>query len=235
MAISRKVIRSATVVALAGLAYSAFDLYGPRSHSLREFQPNEVARLETAMWQSYYAHDRLHLFRQLATLLRQQYDLPVLRSYVLAYHAAKAAVVFQAGHTERDYDKALPDLLAYYDAIRRVSREPFDNHRAARLELDWWMIHRERARRPRADLDRSLATLQAELFSVPFEHLMEHAKLRADAMLLRDRGAEDGSLTDQTWSEIDRLLRTSWQSLWRAVNDRAALPASTAEATDRQP
>ena len=205
------------MVAVAGLAYATFDLYGPRYHSLREFQPDEVARLEMAMWRSYYSHDRLRLYSQLATLLRQQYNLPILRSLVVSYHAAKAAVIFQAGHGGGDYDKALPDLLAYYDAIHRVASEPFDTHRAARLELDWWIMHRERARHPRADLDRSLAALQAELFAVPGYRFMEHARLRADAMLLRDRGAEDGSLTEQTWTEIERLLRASWQSLRSAV------------------
>lgn len=188
------------------------------------------------MWRSYCAHERLHLFSQLATLLRRQYELPLLRSYVVGYRAAQAAVVFQAGHGQADYDKALPDLLAYYRAIRRVAGEPFDAHRAARLELDWWIIHRERARHPRTDLDRSLAALQAELFSVPADRLMEHARLRAEAMLLRDRGAEDGSLTGQTWSEIERMLVASWRSLWAVVNDHAALPthARVVAGADRQ-
>ena len=215
MAVSLR--KAAAAIVLAGLVYAGFDLYGPRSHSLRDFQPDEVARLETAMWRSYYSHDRLDLFVQLATLLRQQYDFPLLRSYVAGYHAAKAAAIFQPGKGPDDYDKALPDLLAYYTAIHRVAPEPFDVQRAARLELDWWIIHRERARHPRTDLDRSLAGLQAELYSVPPDRLMEHARLRADAMLLRDSGAADGHLTEQSWAEIERLLRESWRSLRGAV------------------
>lgn len=210
----------AACAAGAVLTWAAWDLFGPRTHSLRDFQPDEVGRLETAMWKSYYGHERLALFGELATLLRHQYGLPVLRSYVVAYHAARAAAVFQRGRSHAEYEKALPDLVAFYAAIGRVSAEPFDVHRAARLELDWWMVHRERADHPREDLDRDLAALQGELYHLPADPLMEHARLRADAMLLRDRGAEAGNPTTQQWAELDRLLHMSWRSLWNAVNAR---------------
>jgi hypothetical protein len=154
----------------------------------------------------------------MATLLRRQYDLPALRSYVVAYHAARAAAVFQRGQTHSDYEKALPEVVKFYEGIRRVSLEPFDVERAARLELVWWIVHRERASHPREDLDRNLAELQAELYHLPAERVMEHARLRAEAMLIRDRAAENGTPTREQWSEIDRLLRSSWRSLWEAVN-----------------
>ena len=210
----------ATAIAGGVLAWAGWDLYAPRSHDLRDFQPDEVGRLETAMWKSYYGHERLRLFSELATLLRRQYDLPVLRSYVVAYHAARAAAVFQGGHTHADYEKALPEIEAFYAAIRRVASEPFDVRKAARLELDWWIVHRERAMHPREDLDRTLAALQGELYHLPVDPLMEHAKLRADAMLLRDSAAADGAPGEQQWAEIDRLLHSSWRALWVRVNAR---------------
>jgi hypothetical protein len=216
----------AACAAGAVLTWAAWDLFGPRSHSLRNFQPEEVGRLETAMWKSYYAHKRLALFGELATLLRRQYGLPVLRSYVVAYHAARAAAVFQGGHSHADYEKALPGLVEFYAAIGLVSAEPFDVNHAARLELDWWIVHRERTAHLREDLDRDLAALQGELYHLPADPLMEHARLRADAMLLRDRGAESGNPTAQQWAEIDRLLRLSWRSLWDAVNARGAMASS---------
>ena len=199
----------ATAVAGGVLAWAGWDLYAPRSHNL-----------ETAMWKSYYAHERLGLFGGLATLLRRQYDLPALRSYVAAYHAARAAAVFQRGRGHADYEKALPEIVAFYAAIRRVASEPFDVQKAARLELDWWIVHRERATHPREDLDRSLAVLQEELYHLPADGVMEHAKLRADAMLLRDSAAGDGAPTEAQWAEIDRLLHASWRARWMRVNAR---------------
>jgi hypothetical protein len=209
---------AAAIAAGAVLTWAAWDLYGPRSHSLRDFQPEEVGRLETAMWKSYYAHERLSLFGELATLLRRQYDLPVLRSYVVAFHAARGAAVFQKGQKHSDYVKALPDVREFYGAIRRVSSEPFDIERAARLELDWWIVHRERAAHPREDLDRNLAELQGELYHLPADRVMEHGRLRAEAMLIRDRAAENGAPSGEQWAEIERLLRSSWRSLWAVVN-----------------
>jgi hypothetical protein len=211
---------AASIAAGAVLSWAAWDLYAPRSHSLRDFRPDEVGRLETAMWKSYYAHERLSLFGELATLLRRQYDLPALRSYFVAYHAARAAVAFQRGQQHSDCDKALPDVAKFYGAIRQVSSEPFDIQRAARLELDWWIVHRERASHPREDLDRTLAELQGELYHLPASQVMGHAKLRAEAMLIRDRAAENGTPTEQQWAEIEQLLRSSWRSLWEAVNAR---------------
>jgi hypothetical protein len=176
------------VAVLAVLAWAGFDLYGPRRHDLRDFQPDEVGRLETAMWKSYYEKADVRLFRELAVLLQEQYDLPVLRSHVAAYHAARAAVVFQRGHNRGEYELALPDLEAFYSAIAKASVQRFDVPRAARLELEWWIVHRERANHPPGDLTRSLAELQAELYHVPAASFTEHARERAEAMLERPEG-----------------------------------------------
>lgn len=200
------------------LVWTGIDLYGPRQTDIRRFNPDEVARLETAMWRSYYGRRRLLLFRQLAELMRTQYHFPFIRSNVVAYHAAKAAFVFKDGHGRADYEKALPDLLDFYGAIHRTSTMPFDTNRAAQLELEWWIVHRERANHPPGDLDRALAELPAEIYHVPVERLMEHARLRAEAMRIRDDKADAGGVTEEDWRRIDELLHASWQSLYRAIN-----------------
>jgi hypothetical protein len=209
-------IIAALVLALA--AWVAYDLYAPRRTSLRDFDPDEVARLETAMWRSYYSRQRLRLFTQMSELLRTQYRLPLWRSNAVAYQAARAAFVFKDGHSRADYERALPNLVSFYHSIREVSDTDFDPERAARLELEWWIVHRERARHAPGDLDRALADLASEIYRVPAERLMEHARLRAEAMEIRDRQAEQGGVTEEDWRRIDELLHQSWRSLWRAVN-----------------
>src|SRR5438128_629519 len=84
-------IKYCAVLVIVLLVWAAFDLYAPRRTSLREFDPDEVARLETAMWRSYYSRERVKLFREMTELLRTQYRLPLLRSNAVAYRAAKAA------------------------------------------------------------------------------------------------------------------------------------------------
>lgn len=194
------------------------DLYGPHQTKMREFDPNEVARLETGMWRSYYAKERAKLFSQLAELMRSQYHLPFATSNAVAYQAAKAAFVFKEGKKREDYEKALPSLIKFYQSIREGSDIPFDVDKVARLELEWWIVHRQRAQHQPVDLDRALAELPAEIYRVPADRLMEHARLRAEAMTIRDKRAEEGGLKEDDWAKIEELLRGSWQSLWKAVN-----------------
>src|SRR5215813_4545242 len=90
------------------------DLYAPRHTKMREFNADEVGRLEVAMWRSYYQKERIKLFNQMTELLRTQYNLPLVRSNTVAYQAAKAAFVFKDGHSRADYEKALPYLVSFY-------------------------------------------------------------------------------------------------------------------------
>jgi hypothetical protein len=109
-------------------------------------------------------------------MLRAQFGMPFWRSVVTALYAAKAAVTFQRG----DYQGALPDLTAYYELILRGSTSHLRPEAVAQLELDWWIIHRERNRRDAGDLPKSLARLQAEIYGRPEDRFIEHALDRAE-------------------------------------------------------
>jgi hypothetical protein len=213
----RKLLKIAAVVLLLVLIWVGYDLFAPRTAHLRQFDADEVARLETAMWRSYYEKRRVSLFTELAELLRTQYNMPLIRSNLVAFRAAKAAVVFQRGKQRSDYEKALPDLVKFYGAIRAMSDQPFDVDRAAKLELEWWIIHRERSKHPPGDLDKALADLQAEIYRLPSDKFAEHARLRAEAMIIRDTKAEQGGVAEEDWAKIDQLLHQSWQSLAQVV------------------
>lgn len=214
----KRVLKIGAVLVLVLAAWVTYDLSSSSRTSLREFDADEVARLDTAMWRSYYSRQRARLYTQLTELLRTQYRLPFWRSNAVAYRAAKAAFVFKDGHSRADYERALPDLVSFYKSIRSVSDTDFDPERAAKLELEWWIVHRERKQHAPGDLERALADLQAELFRVPAERLMEHARLRAEAMVIRDTKAEQGGVTEDDWKRIDELLHQSWRSLHAAVN-----------------
>lgn len=202
----------------AVVAYALVDLYGPRQTNIRQFDPDEVARLDTAMWKSYYGRERLRLFLELGEVLRSQYRLPFVRSNAVAVKAAKAAFVFKDGKSRADYEKALPDLVAFYREIRAVSTTPFDVEKAASLELEWWIIHRERDRHDPNDLVVALAELAGEIYQQPAADFMEHARLRAEAMTIRDTKAAAGGVTEEDWARIDLLLHESWRSLHAVVN-----------------
>jgi len=193
------------------------DLSANSTHDLGEFDPHEVARLETAAWRAYYAHERLRLFTVMVELLRRQYRMPFWRSAAAAYYAAHAAVVFQPGHDRAEYERAMPDLVGLFALVHKGSETDFPIGSVARLELEWWIVHRERAQHPAGDLERALANVQAAVFQRPEALFEEHAKARADAMTMRDMRAEAGVVSEDDWRSIAQLLDHSWVSLRTAV------------------
>ena len=218
---SRPLIYLLLVIAAGILFWIGIDLFASTQSDLRTFHPDAVARLETDMWRSYYDRHELRLFLQLAEMLRTQYGIPFFRSNLIAFHAAKAAFIFKDGKSRSDYERALPDVIDYYESIRRVSSTPFSVEETAKLELEWWIIHRERESHSPEDLYRSLAELQAAIYEIPVARFLEHARLRGDAMLLRDAKWESGGVSESDWARIHELLRQSWRELWMEVQPQA--------------
>jgi hypothetical protein len=208
------------IILLAG--WIAYDLYSPLKVDIRDFDADEVARLDTAMWRSYYSRQPRKLYSELTELLQKQYRLPFWRRQLTAAYATKAAFVFKDGKSREDYEKALPDLEKFYGEIHDLSTTDFDVRRAARLELEWWIVHRDRKKYPEksheGDLARALAETAAEVYRQPVEDFLEHGRLRAEAMNIRDNKAEQGGVTEEDWQRIDDLLHRSWSSLHDAVN-----------------
>jgi len=194
------------------------DLYSPVKVDIRDFNPDEVARLDNAMWRTYYAKEPVRMFFQLAELLRSQYHFPFLKSHLVAYHAAKAAFVFKKGSGRSDYQQALPDLMEYYSYLGTVSSTPFDVKRASELELEWWIVHRQRGHYKPGDLDRAVAKAAAEFYRVPPDKLLEYGSLRAQAMTIRDDEANTGGVSEEDWSRIESLLHKAYRSLWQNLH-----------------
>lgn len=193
--------------------FSAADLFWPLNRDLRQFDPVELGRLETAMWRSYYDRKPVKLFFELAEVLRTQYKFPWLRSYLGAYYAAKAAFDFKDGKQRSDYEKALPALEFYFAAIHRTGDIDFDIKNAAKLELEWWIAHRQRERYGKEALDKACADAAAAIYLVSPDSTLEHGRLRAEAMVIRDTQAAAGGVREQDWAQIDKLLQACYRSL----------------------
>jgi hypothetical protein len=194
------------------------DLYIPRQHNIRQFDPAEVARLETEMWRSYYDKNPALLFWQLAGGLRQQFHAPFWRSFGLAFQATRAAFVFKQGQSTADYQQALPVLVDYYQSIQELSSVSFDTRRVAKLELAWWIVHRQRDRYTYANLADALAQTSAALYSQPVAHFRTYARLRADAMKLCDEaGQRPNGAAEADWKRIQTALDQAWSTLHTVV------------------
>jgi hypothetical protein len=201
------------------LLYASLDLFWPLRRDLRQFDPAAVGALETKMWRSYYDREPVALYEQLAETLRTQYHFPPLRSYLGAYHAASAAFTFKDGKRRSDYEKALPALRAYFAVIYHTGNIDFDVERAAAMELKWWIVHRDRADYPAGSLGQACAEAAATLYGLSVDRTLEHGRLRAEAMVIRDTRADRAGVTEVDWAAIETLLHRSYASLHQAYSD----------------
>lgn len=206
---------------LALLVWIVTDIYVPRQHSIRQFDPQQVAQFEMAMWQSYYDKKPVLLFWQLAAGLRQQFHAPFWRSFGLAFQATKAAFLFKSGTSRFEYEQTLPDLVNYYQAIQELTTETFDVAAVAELELEWWIVHRQRDQYSYQDLADALTQTAAALYNQPASDFIAYGQLRAKAMRLCDEaGQRSGGATKADWQGINRVLGLAWSALQRTVQEK---------------
>lgn len=202
------------------LIWIIVDLYVPRKNSLRQFDPKEVAQLETAMWRSYYEKKPVLLFWQLAKGLRQQFHAPFWRSFKLGFQASKAAFDFKKGRSRADYQHTIPDLRSYYESIKELSTESFDVPKVADLELEWWIVHRQRERYSYTDLANALVQTSAALYNQPATSFTTYGRFRADAMhLCDDVRHHPGGATEADWQQINEKLLEAWRALHSVVQE----------------
>jgi hypothetical protein len=205
-----KKVAAASVLSVG--AYYALAIHAPAGpRSIRIFEPDRLAHLETRMWQAYYEGARVRLFRLLVTTLREQYRYPYAKAARAAFHLARAASTFSK--LRGDYEQVLPDLEAAYAIAREWTGAPFDPASVARAELAWWVARRQPGQDDVASVGRGIATEYAQLYSVPVTCVAEAGRLRAAAAHLRDQGGKQAD-----WAEIDRLLLQSFRALSHAVS-----------------
>lgn len=193
----------------------AVDVMSARNETFRDFDGATMGRLDADMWRSYYERRPVRLFRQLTRAHREQFGTGFVRSFPIAYRAARAAFTFKDGRTRDEYARALPDLERYFASLNAIAAEPFDVKQAAHDELEWWIIRREPAKHSTADWNRYIAGVASAIYHRPPEAFAEYARLRVDAMVLRDQRGD--SISEDDWTRIREMLVAGWTSLASAL------------------
>jgi hypothetical protein len=181
---------------------------GPRS--LRVFDADRLAELETEMWRVYYRKQKARLFGLLLVLLREQYRLPLGHALRVGFHWARAAAIF--GDARGDYDRVLPDLERGYRIVKDWTRSGFDERSVAKAELAWWVARRVPAESSPENVGRLIGELYAQVYDAPVERVVEAGVLRAKAGWIRDQAGERAD-----WGEVAELLLRSFRSLRAGV------------------
>ena len=115
----------------------------PRHADLTRFDPDAMARLETAMWRHYYEKRYLPLLRDLYHVARREYGFSPLDSVRIAIAAASAAKSFQSSTSRAEAEAALLALVDYFRILSGAAPLPVEVEDAAGTELAWWQARRE--------------------------------------------------------------------------------------------
>ncbi|HEY2906014.1 MAG TPA: hypothetical protein VGJ29_08940 [Vicinamibacterales bacterium] len=185
------------------------------ARSMRQFDSTRMADLELAMWQAYYAKERVRLFALLVTMLHEQYHYSWARATGEGFHLARAAARF--ADLDTHYETVLPDLEQAYGQAREWMRAGFDPHAVARAELAWWVARRDPRQNSAENVGRLIAEEYSLLYEAPVERVARAALLRAEAARLRDEGAPRPD-----WEQVGSLLRESYRALLIGLNERYA-------------
>ena len=193
-----------------------------------DFDPDELARLETRMWKAYYRRQPARLFGLLVEAIREQADVSWPRAVWASLLLTRAAAGF--ARATGDYERYAPDIGRGYRALKVPDH--VDVEAVARNELRWWVIRREVGLPAGAAAGDAITELYASLYDVPREHVAEAGRLRGIAAEVRDRGATDDPDGPRSggagyWPEVGRLLRDSYRSLSAALADDTRATAAT--------
>jgi hypothetical protein len=179
-----------------------------------EFDPDELARLETRMWKAYYRRQPARLFGWLVLALREQAGA----SWPTALGASLLLTRGAAGfaRADGDYERFAPDIARAYRMLGLP--DDIDAEEVARRELRWWVVRREIGLAAGDAAGDAITRLYAAIYDVPEAQVAESARLRGLAAEVRDRGAADDPEGPRArgaayWPEVARLLRNSYRSL----------------------
>ena len=209
---SRYAIIALSVIAAFVLTFTLTPPRGPRS--LRQFDADRLASLETRMWQAYYGKDRVRLFGLLVTLLHEQYRFSWAGAALEGYHLAKAAATF--ADLKDHYDVVLPDLEAAYAKAKSWTHAEFDPRAVAHAELAWWVARRVPGQNSAEQIGALIADEYALLYETTRARVADAALLRAQAAALRDAQAGQPD-----WDRIGRLLLQSYSELRSALSSES--------------
>jgi hypothetical protein len=164
----------------------------------RSFDPRRVGHLECDTWVRYYRREWLAFLRSAVLLVRHAFGLSWPAALVGAWLVLRANQHW-APYPDNRPDAARQCMRRFYALVARHSHEPFDVAEAARLEVEWWRIHREHqhdasarsldGERPEpadAPLVQALARLYGHVYGVPQVAVTPAAAERALAMRLSD-------------------------------------------------
>src|SRR5512140_2880202 len=153
---------------------------------LPNLDPRKLAHHEKENYVAYYLKDWATLLRVSVGMVKESFGLSWLQAAYGAYLIARAEIAF-APFPENDLPRAEAYITRFYRFIKRIHSATFDPSSVARLELNWWIVHRQCfGNAANTALVAALTSLYSSAYGIDPAHVREAARLRAAGMLLSD-------------------------------------------------
>lgn len=151
---------------------------------------------EADAWVAYYQRRWGTFLRAAFGLVQEGFDLSAPQTLRGAWLVLRANQAW-APYPDNDPDRARALMRRFYALVTKTHGETFDLDQAARLEVEWWRVHRYLQREApdgsTEPLTDAVAALYAHVYGVPVDLVREAAGHRAEAMRISDRWVADGA------------------------------------------
>jgi hypothetical protein len=189
----------------------------------RSFDPRKVGRLECTTWVTYYRRQWLPFLHAAVRVTRHTFGLSWPATLYGAWLVLRANQLW-APYPTNDPDGARRAMERFYALVKRRHGEAFDPARAARLEIEWWRVHRELQHAESEGGDRplvdALTALYAYVYDIPPEAVETASAQRALAMRCSDQWVSEGCDPNSPLVDEERAaLVRSYAGLLAAVHE----------------
>jgi hypothetical protein len=188
--------------------------------TMRAFDPRAVARRECGAWVSYYRRRWVRFLLYAIGMVRSAFAMSWPRTVYGAWLVLRANQLW-APAQDNDPAGARRCMRSFYELVSRGHPGAFDTAEAARLEVEWWRVHRQAKNSddgPGAVVD-ALTALYAHVYRLPPDTVRLAARERAAAMTISDLWVARGCDPDDPALAAQRAaLVRSYAALLAAVH-----------------
>jgi hypothetical protein len=186
---------------------------------IRNFDPQKVAHYEKENYVAYYQKDWWKLFRVSVAMVKEAFALSWLQALYGAYLVARAEIA-AAPFPDNDIPLAESYMQRFYQFIKNVHREDFDPAQAAKLDVNWWVVHRRLfGNSENQELVEAVRCLYEEVYSSASEKFQEAAYQRVMGMLYSDLWVREGKpAVSPLLIKEEEALYLGYKALKEAIN-----------------
>ncbi len=180
--------------------------------------PGQIAYYEAAGWRAYYDRKWLKMLRLLLQFLQEQFHIPFPMSLLAAYYTTRASRLWAP--VDHDEQKVLAYLTKFYGVARRYSGLRFDVQEVARLELQYFEVHRRLSGKPeKEEFLQALIALHSAIFALSPKAVRELAEWRLKAANIVDLITSRTSTNiEEDWGALEGYLRRCYSSIQQALD-----------------